>query len=93
MSAVEDTKEIEDRDERLEKMKEITAEVYDAISEAIEELDKDLTFRPKKLLGFEMYPDRIYTFVTTTATIGLTLIQNSVSATTEDASAAATAGL
>ena len=57
----------------------LTEKAYAGITEAIDELEKDLDYRPQKLLGVEMYPERIYTLVTTTATIGFTLIQSNLS--------------
>lgn len=55
----EQTADIEDRQERREKMLEMAGEAYDGINEAIELLEKELEHTPQKLLGLAMYPDRI----------------------------------
>jgi hypothetical protein len=78
-----ETRGAADWEEKEEKMMAIVEKAYAGITEAIDEIEKDLDYRPQKLLGFTMYPDRIYTFVTTTATIGFTLIQGKLSSSEE----------
>ena len=38
-------------------MKEIADEVYDGLSEAIDEVEKDLDYNPKKFFGIAFYPE------------------------------------
>ena len=56
-------------------MKELASEVYDAMSEAIDEVEKDMTYRPQKFLGIALYPDSIWTITTFLTTIAFGLFQ------------------
>ena len=62
-------------------MREIADEVYEAISEAIEEVDKDLAYNPKKFLGMVLFPESIISVVSFLATIGFGLFSASMQST------------
>ena len=47
--------------------------MYDALLEAIDECEKDITYNPREFLGVALYPDSIYGWVTTLFGLGLTL--------------------
>ena len=38
-------------EERWERMKELANEVYDALTEAVDEVEKDVVFNPREFLG------------------------------------------
>ena len=44
-------------EERTEKMLEIATGVYEALTDAIDELEKDVEMNPKKFLGIALYPE------------------------------------
>jgi hypothetical protein len=71
-----ETMDIKDKDEKAEAMLTMAQEAYEGIAEAIDELEKDMDYRPKKLLGFEMYPGRIYSLITTIATLSFGILQS-----------------
>lgn len=48
-------------------------EVYDGIAEAIDEVEKDLTYNARKFLNFELWPESIWSLVTFLGTIALGL--------------------
>ena len=60
-------------------MEELVYEMNDALSEAIDELEKDLEFNPKKFLGIELYPERLWSALTFVATISFGLLQQKIS--------------
>lgn len=49
--------------------------MYNGISEAIEEVEKDIEYNPRQFLGVALYPDSIWTLVTFLATIAFGLFQ------------------
>ena len=53
------TADLEDQEERKEKMLEMAGEAFDAINEAIDLLEKELENTTQELLGLAMYPERI----------------------------------
>ena len=57
-------------DAKWEAMKEEAQTVYDALSEAVDVIEKDLTFNPREFLGIVLYPESIYGWVTTLITVG-----------------------
>ena len=59
-------------------MHEIASEVYDGIAEAIEEVEKDIDYNARKFLGFELWPESIYSLVTFVGTIALSLAQSNL---------------
>ena len=59
-------------------MREIAAEVYDGMSEAIEEVEKDLDYNPRKFLGIVLYPESLLSLVTFLLTIAFGLFQANV---------------
>ena len=65
-------------EEKIERMLELANEVYDGISEAIEEVDKDLAYNPKKFLGFVLFPESIISIVSFLATLGFALFSQSM---------------
>jgi len=60
-------------EERHEAMKEMANAVYDGIAEAIDEVEKDLTYNARKFLGFELWPESIMSLVTFVGTIAFGL--------------------
>lgn len=54
-------------------MKEHANAVYDGIAEAIDEVEKDLTYNARKFLGFELWPESIWSLVTFVGTIAFGL--------------------
>ena len=54
-------------------MQEEAEKVYDALTEAVDECEKDVTFNPREFLGIALYPDSIYGWVTTFFTVGFAL--------------------
>ena len=48
-------------------MHSLACEVYDALTEAIDEVEKDITYNPRQFLGFPLYPDSIIGIATTLA--------------------------
>ena len=44
-------------DERWDAMQEQAAEVFVALGEAIDTIEKDITYNPAEFLGFPLYPD------------------------------------
>ena len=60
-------------EERWQAMQEEAEKVYDALTEAVDECEKDVTFNPREFLGIALYPDSIYGWVTTFFTVGFAL--------------------
>ena len=56
-------------------MQEEAEKVYDALTEAVDEVEKDVTFNPREFLGIRLYPDSIYGWLTTLLTVGFALFQ------------------
>ena len=56
-------------------MRELADEVYTGMSEAIEEVEKDLEYNPKQFLGITLYPDSILSIVTFVLTVVIALLQ------------------
>ena len=54
-------------------MRELAVEVYDALTEAEDEVEKEVEFNPREFLGIVLYPESIFTWVTTLFTLGLGL--------------------
>ena len=65
-----ETSSIEDKEERLAEMEGMIEKSYNIINEAIDLLEKDITYKPKELLGVAMYPDRIWGTLITILTLG-----------------------
>ena len=53
--------------------------MYDALTEAIDEIEKDVTYNPREFLGQALWPDSIYSLVTTLATLGFGLFSSNFS--------------
>ena len=60
-------------------MQEQAEKLYDALSNAIDEVEKDITYNPKEFLGIALYPDQIWSLVTFGGTIALSLYQQNFS--------------
>ena len=54
-------------------MEELANQVLDGLSEAIEEVEKDLEFNPRKFLGIALYPEQLWSTLTFAATISFGL--------------------
>ena len=65
-------------DERTEKMKELAQETYDSLTEAIDEVEKDITYNPREFLGIALYPDSIISFASLLATTAFALFQSTM---------------
>ena len=57
----------------MDMMKEMAVTVYDSLIDAIDELEKDVDLNPKKFLGIALYPDKLYSWFVTLATLGFGL--------------------
>ena len=62
-------------DARIEKMKEMAETVYGSLGDAIDELEKDLDLNPKRFLGIALFPDKLWSWTVTLATLGIGLAQ------------------
>ena len=62
-------------DEKFERMKELAQNTYEALTDAIDELEKDVDLNPKKFLGIALYPDRLWSWFVTLVTLGFGLVQ------------------
>ena len=51
-------------------MQEIASNVYDSLSDAIDELEKDVEQNPKRFLGVALYPERLWSWFLTIAGLG-----------------------
>ena len=58
---------------RIEMMKEMAVTVYESLIDAIDELEKDVDLNPKQFLGIALYPDKLYSWFVTLATLGIGL--------------------
>ena len=56
-------------------MKEMAETVYESLTDAIDELEKDLDLNPKRFLGIALYPDQLWSWSVTLATLGFGLAQ------------------
>ena len=57
-------------------MQELVEQVYDSLTEAIDEMEKDITYNPREFLGVALWPDSIYSLITTLASLGLALFSS-----------------
>ena len=62
-----------DGESRLEKMQEIAETVYASLTDAVEELEKDVELNPTRFLGIALYPDKLWSWFITLLTLGLGL--------------------
>ena len=60
-------------DEKWEAMQTEAEAVYDALTEAVDEVEKDVTFNPREFLGIALYPDSTFGWATTLFTVGFAL--------------------
>ena len=74
-------------------MQEKAEHVYDALNEAIDECEKDITYNPREFLGVALYPDSIYGWATTLFGLALTLFQSNYARMQKEAAAAAAQSL
>ena len=56
-------------------MQELAEKVYTRLSEAIEEVEKDLTYNARKFLGIALYPNSLFSLITFLATIAYGLYE------------------
>lgn len=63
-------------EEKFDAMKEKADQVYEALAEAIDECEKDITYNPREFLGVPLYPDSIYGWASTLFGLGLALFQS-----------------
>ena len=61
-------------EERWQRMKELANEVYDALTEAVDEGEKDVLFNPREFLGVVLQPEEIFAWATTLFTLALGLL-------------------
>ena len=57
------------------KRQELTNKAYDSLTEAVEELEKDLELNPRKFLGVALYPGQIWSAATFVGAIVFGIIQ------------------
>ena len=62
-------------------MRELADEVYNGLTEAIGVVNLDLTYNARKFLGFELWPESIWSIVTFLGTLALGLAQSTFHAT------------
>ena len=63
-------------EERYDKMQEMAEKTYEAILDAIEQLQLELEFTPVKFLGkFALYPSTLTSILSTIATLAVALFQ------------------
>ena len=62
-------------EEKFEAMQEKGMEVFEGLSEAIEQLEKDLELNPKEFLGIPLYPGDLWSGFIFLITLGLGLAQ------------------
>ena len=62
-------------DEKKQAMEEEAQKVYDALTEAVDVIEKDITFDPREFLGMALYPDSIYGWATTLLVAGFGIFQ------------------
>ena len=55
-------------------MREMANEVYDALTEAVDEVEKDVEFNPREFLGIVLQPEEIFAWATTLFTLALGLL-------------------
>ena len=55
-------------------MREMANEVYDALTEAVDEVEKDTLFNPREFLGIVLQPEEIFAWATTLFALGLGLL-------------------
>ena len=65
-------------DEKFIAMREMANEVYDALTEAVDEVEKDTLFNPREFLGIVLQPEQIFAWATTLFTLGLGLLQSNL---------------
>ena len=63
-------------EEKFDAMQEKAESVYDALADAIDVCEKDITYNPREFLGIALYPDSIYGWASTLFTLGLALFQS-----------------
>ena len=63
-------------EEKFEQMYEKGMKSFDALSEAIDELEKDLELNPLKFLGIPLYPGDLWSGFIFLTTLGLGLVQS-----------------
>ena len=73
----------ENQEERFSKMEELAGQVFDGLSDAIEELEKDVELNPKKFLGVALYPDKLWSWLSIFITLAFGMIQNKYANTDE----------
>lgn len=54
-------------------MKEMAQKVYDQLGSAIEELEQDLEYNPQQFFGFTLWPDTVWSYVSTIVTLAFGL--------------------
>ena len=63
---------------RWDRMREMANEVYDALTEAVDEVEKDVEFNPREFLGIVLQPEEIFAWATTLFTLALGLLQSNL---------------
>ena len=64
-----------DGEARLEKMQEMAEIVYASLTDAVDELEKNVELNPKRFLGIALYPDQLWSWFITLLTLGFGLAQ------------------
>ena len=58
-------------------MSEIAERTLNSLSDAIDEVEKDITYNPREFLGVALYPDSIWSFLVLILTTALAMLQAS----------------
>ena len=63
-------------EEKINAMIERAGKTLDSLSDAIDEVEKDITYNPREFLGIPLYPDSIWGFVSLLLTTAVALLQS-----------------
>ena len=63
-------------EERVTAMIDKAENLLNTLSDAIDEVEKDITYNPREFLGIPLYPDSIWGFVSLLLTTALALLQS-----------------
>ena len=61
-------------DEKFEKMEEAAYKVYEGLTDATDEIEKDADLNPRTFLGFALYPESLWSGLGFIVTIGFGMV-------------------
>lgn len=56
-------------------MQEMAETVYGCLTDAVDELEKDVELNPKRFLGIALYPEQLWSWFVTLLTLGFGMAQ------------------